>query len=184
MKNSPVTSPKRSAVKKANSEAARMSAGQNRKKNRYPFLSLHAPNSTEPTMMPTRLVAATSPCCREVSPGCRKIWIIGSMTPTSVASPAPVICPSEATISTLKWPQRRGIVSMFIFLSVAMFACSCGSSHRFHRSSTHSSATPTPTPTTDSVKRSRQFTAGETWGVICETSRMMSSVMVAMRLFW
>ena len=105
------------------------------------------------------------------------------MTPTSVAKPAPVICPSEATISTLKWPQRKGIVSIFMFLSECMFVFSGGSSHRFHRSSTHNSATPTPTPTTDSVKRSRQFTAGETWGVICETSRMMSSVMVAMRLF-
>ena len=129
-------------------------------------------------MMPTRLVAATAPCWKEVSPGWRNNWIIGRMMPTSVASPAPVTCPSEATASTRKWPRRRGIVSIFTVSPGGVPVVSRGLFHAFQRSSSQTSAMPTPTPTTDSKKRSRQFSAGEMWGVICETSRMISSVMV------
>ena len=43
------------------------------------------------------------------------------------------------------------------------------------------STTPTATPSADSTKRSRQFTPGGRAWLRCETSRMASSVMVAMR---
>ena len=106
---------------------------------------------------------------------------MGITTPTIVARPAPVTCPSEATMSTRRWPQRSGMVSMSTWLPSSlrpMASSLCR--QRFHRSMIHSSPTPTPTPTVASKNRSEQLTAGSTSGDIFDTSRMMSMVMVAM----
>ncbi len=131
--------------------------------------------------MPARAAQAMMPCCIELRAGSCTMRIIGRMMPTSVESAAPVSWPSDATMSTRKCPQRSGMVSMSTGWPSGLPPMrSRRLRKRFHTSMSHSRPMPTPTPTADSQKRSVQFISGETWGVICDTSRMISMVMVAM----